>query len=231
MFNDILEEAIIKFSYDDEVIAGINNGTVKAIPVGKCRLSIIDQDDYDRISKSSWFVKKGRYTCYAGTRDCHKKTTSLHREVLNLKQGDPIIDHRNGNGLDNRKCNLRISTYEANNFNSRIRSDNISGYRGVSWHKGRKKWCAQISVNKKVIHGGYYSNPQAAAMAYDKLAIINRGEYAKLNFPKRKDCHDFSKPIHGETGAYYRAHRGKSIVAGSLAAQTWRRGDGDKPSA
>lgn len=231
MFGELLEKAKLRFAYDDEVLDGINNGSVKAIPVGRCRLSIVDQDDYDKISKYSWFVKKGRYTCYAGRRDCCKKTTSLHREILNLKRGDPIIDHKNGNGLDNRKCNLRVSTYEINNFNAKIRTDNISGYRGVSWHRRTKKWCVQISVNKKIIHGGYYSNPQAAAMAYDKLAIINRGEDAKLNFPERKDCHDFSKPIHGETGTYYRTHRGKSVVACSLAAQTWRRSNGDKPSA
>jgi len=228
---DLLEKAKLIFSHDAMVLAGIENGIIKVIPVGKNDLAIIDHDDYERISKYSWFAKRGRYTSYAGRRD-HRggRIFFLHREVIKFNSSDPVIDHRNGNGLDNRKLNLRKAEDGINNFNSKIRCDNVSGYRGVSWKARVQKWCAQISINKRIIHCGYYSNIIDAAIAYDKAAIINRGEDARLNFPERKDGYDLQKHIQGEAGSYYRTHRGKSVLASSLAAQTWRRSDGNKPS-
>ena len=92
-------------------------------------------------------------------------------------------DHINGDGLDNRKQNLRICTHAENLRNRRLGKNNTSGYKGVSWHKLHKLWYAHISHNKKLMSLGYFKDKEEAAKAYDRKAIELFGEFAKLNFP------------------------------------------------
>ena len=106
----------------------------------------------------------------------------MHRFIMNLKPGDKQqIDHKNRNGLDNRKENLRLTTDSLNNMNKGIQKNNTSGYRGVSLHKKYKKWRSTIQINKRVIHIGYFCNIEEAVLAYNKKALELYGEYAYLN--------------------------------------------------
>jgi hypothetical protein len=91
-------------------------------------------------------------------------------------------DHINGNGLDNRKCNLRTCSNTNNQRNSKLRADNTSGYKGVSWTKNKNKWIVHIKVEKKQIYLGVYTCLIAAAKAYDRAAKEHFGEYANTNF-------------------------------------------------
>ncbi len=91
------------------------------------------------------------------------------------------VDHKNGNKLDNRKENLRLSTHSQNGCNRGKQVNNSSGLKGVTWNKERLAWHAQIGVRGKRIHLGYFSNPGLAAMAYNHAAIKHHGEFAKLN--------------------------------------------------
>ena len=109
----------------------------------------------------------------------------LHQTIVYLsgkqiKNGEEI-DHEDRNTLNNLENNLRVITDSQNQYNSKIRNDNISGSKGVSWNKTMKKWQAQIMVNNKHIHLGYFSIIADASKAYNAAAIKYHGEFAVLN--------------------------------------------------
>lgn len=107
-------------------------------------------------------------------------TQYLHRLLLPDAE---FVDHINGNGLDNRRSNLRLCTRSENARNSRKPSNNSSGYKGVSWHKRTKKWRADIRNENRQRSLGSFDNALDAAHAYDRAARVMHGEFARLNFP------------------------------------------------
>ena len=146
------------------------------------RFAIVDAEDYDRLSKYRWCTVKASRTFYAKTFHLSGAMLSMHRIVVNAPKG-LFVDHINHNGLDNRKANLRICTHIQNLRNKRPKSGCTSKYKGVHWCKGRNKFRANIYLNKKAIHLGYFHDEIAAAKAYDKAAKKFFGEFAYLNFP------------------------------------------------
>ena len=161
---------------------------MREIALTKGYVTIVDDEDYERLIKHKWYVHKNRYTFYAARHlviDGKYPLVRMHREIMGLRYNDgQQIDHINRNGLDNRKCNLRIATPTINALNRKMRTDNTSGYRGVSWHKRIGKWFAHVISNKKQIHCGYFSDPISAALAYDIAARKYYGRNAVLNFPE-----------------------------------------------
>ena len=107
----------------------------------------------------------------------------MHREIINAPAGMQI-DHINGNGLDNRKANLRLCNNAQNQQNRRKRSRATSLFKGVGWHDNR--WRARITVNGKQIEIGRFKSEFLAAEAYDQKAIELFSEFANLNFPSQK---------------------------------------------
>jgi hypothetical protein len=153
------------------------------IPLNHGKQTIIDIEDYDKIKHLNLWAfncKNERwYVCYCN--DEHKNTF-LPRLLLDTTNE---VDHINGDGLDNRKSNLRIVTRSQNLQNSR-KPRRIKGcsskYKGVCWDKLTKKWRAQITFNYHVKYIGLFENEVEAAEAYDKVALEMFGEYAKPNF-------------------------------------------------
>ena len=92
-----------------------------------------------------------------------------------------ITDHRNGNGLDNRRANLRICTLSENRMSSRKREGCSSQYKGIAWDKYRQKWQAYINVDGKRQHLGRFEDEREAARAYDQAAKKRFGNFARLN--------------------------------------------------
>ena len=93
-----------------------------------------------------------------------------------------LVDHINGNSLDNRKANLRLATYMQNNWNTRRGiNEGSSKYKGVGWMKKEKKWRAKFRRNHKTVHLGVFDDEKAAARAYNKAVSEHRGEFAVLN--------------------------------------------------
>lgn len=137
-----------------------------------------DVEDYDLVKQYCWSIdsKNG----YLKTIDKINNTGKLylHRLIMECKKGDGIIiDHINRNKVDCRKVNLRIVSQSQNNMNSCIRSDNISGVKGVSWDNRRNKWHARITVNKQDIHLGYYDEFVDAELARKNGEEKYFGEY------------------------------------------------------
>jgi hypothetical protein len=109
----------------------------------------------------------------------------LHRltyyYITGIDPAEKEIDHINGNTLDNRFKNLRLASNADNNKNQKKPKNNTSGFKGVVWHKISKKWNAQIKVNYKRIHLGYYTNKFYAALVYARAAKHYFGEWRRLN--------------------------------------------------
>ena len=104
----------------------------------------------------------------------------MHRIILNLG-GEKECDHKNGDGLDNRRENLRICSHRENQFNRKKSKNNISGYKGVSWSKKSRKWRTCIQINNKTKHLGLFIDKIQAAIIYNKAAKNLYGKFANLN--------------------------------------------------
>lgn len=118
-----------------------------------------------------------------------KRKVYMHREIWARAHGAISqamqIDHKEHgavSGLDNRRSNLRLANQSQNLGNERLRSDSTSGYRGVSWDRNRRKWIAYINHRGTRTRLGAFSDPVAAARAYDAAAVEVFGEFARPNF-------------------------------------------------
>jgi hypothetical protein len=154
---------------------------MKEIQLTQGKVALVDDEDFEYLNQWRWYLLKSHTNYYAiRTSRPENKLIQLHRVVIKAKQGE-IVDHVNGNKLDNRKINLRICTMAQNCQNRKISKLNKSGYNGVSWCIRSKKWVAQIQCENKKIHIGYFINPIDAAKAFNEAAIKFHGEFAKLN--------------------------------------------------
>lgn len=109
--------------------------------------------------------------------DGRQKTILLHRWVMGMPEG-MIVDHINGNGLDNRCKNLRVCTQSQNNANQKgAKHNSKSGHKGVYWHKAAQKWCAEVVFDYKKHYLGVYKNKLDAVEAYNKKAKELYGDF------------------------------------------------------
>jgi len=106
----------------------------------------------------------------------------MHRCILELPDS-LLADHVNANGLDNRKANIRPATRSQNTCNTPKYKSSRSKYKGVTWHKQRKKWYARIRIRGRAISLGYFNDQTEAAKAYDNAAKKLHAQFASLNFP------------------------------------------------
>lgn len=165
---------------------------MREIPLTQGKIAIVDDEDYERLSSHKWFVWVARGVSYAGRhvyiKDADGKLKQqsilMHRVVADAN-GVGVVDHVNGDGLDNRRHNLRICTQQQNTANNR-RARGKSGFRGVYGHRNR--WEAKISHNRRMFHIGSFGSPEDAAIARDAVAKRINGKFAVLNFPTHPQC-------------------------------------------
>lgn len=137
---------------------------------------LIDTEDLEKVlNVGFWSVDKKGYVVNVNN------SLKLHRFVLDITDENQLIDHESTDKTDCRKHNLRLCVNAENRCNMGARKHNTSGYKGVSWHIGHKKWGSQIGHNGKRISLGYYDTKEEAAKAYNKAAIKYHGEFARLN--------------------------------------------------
>lgn len=148
--------------------------SMREIVLSQGKVALVDAEDYERISQFKWNFN-GRYAKRTVLVDGKYITIMLHNFIMNTPEG-MVVDHIDGNRLDNRKTNLRICTRLENSWNQKPRN-NVSGYKGVSFYKPRNKWRARIGQD----YIGLFDTKEEAAKAYNLKAKRLYGEFANLN--------------------------------------------------
>lgn len=145
---------------------------------------MVDDEDYDRIIKHEWYEYDYARTSYAKA-IINGKVVSMQEFIL-PSPPEFLVDHINGDGLDNRKINLRHATLQQQRQNVRKHKGGTSKYKGVSWSREKHKWVAQICINGRQTSLGRFYSELEAAMKYDEAAKKHFKEFAKLNFPEKE---------------------------------------------
>jgi len=158
--------------------AATPKGRVKQIPLGSGLYAYVDAADYEWLSRWVWHTQGG----YA-VRWEKRRTIFMHREIARPPKGK-IVDHVNGNRLDNTRANLRVCTHPENSRNTSKPHGTSSRFRGVTYLKDRGKWRAKIQFEGKSVYLGLFTDEVDAARAYDRKAVELFGEFARLNFPE-----------------------------------------------
>jgi len=163
-----------------------SNGEWKcSIPLTRGKQVIVDDEDYEILSKHKWYASKNKrgngYVYYAARTDMEsRKVVYMHRTIMNASVGTQV-DHINHNTLDNSRTNLRLASPAQNNWNSQRPVTNTSGYKGVSWKKRAKLWEAYLNLNNRKKHIGYFHSKEDAALSYNDEAKKTFGAFANLN--------------------------------------------------
>ena len=106
-----------------------------------------------------------------------RKSYLMHRQIMGFPEG-MVVDHKDGNPSNNRCTNLRICTQGQNALNNRTaKHGSVSGHKGIYWHKTGKKWCAEVTYNKKRYYLGLFKNKLDAVEAYNKKAKELHGAF------------------------------------------------------
>lgn len=150
---------------------------------------LVDEADAEWVQRFAWFVIPDHRTFYALR--CvwfgrhvrpHQIQFRMHRELMAVPDG-MVVDHIDGNGLNNSRSNLRVCTVTENVRNRQLSLTNTSGYIGVAFFPRTGRWKATIGSVHGNRHLGYFSTALEAALAYDAACRELRGEFAHLNFP------------------------------------------------
>jgi hypothetical protein len=151
---------------------------VKKILLSQGKVALVDDVDFECLNQYKWYVKKESQAYYACRHGSRKKEPRpfyrMHRCITNAPKGMEV-DHINGDGLDNRRSNLRIVTHRQNCQNQQYKKI-TSKYPGVCWHKASDKWAAAISINGKPKHLGLFKTELEAFEVYKRALNKLTGE-------------------------------------------------------
>ena len=157
---------------------------MKQIALTQNKFAIVDDEDFEKLNQFKWHAEKRGDTFYARRSEggrLHLKRFYMHRQVMAPNNNKIHCDHISGNGLDNRKSNLRLCTSSENLMNQRPSIGATSKYKGVYWDKSRNKWGSRIGINGIGIYIGRFLDEIEAAKAYNLKATELFGDFARLN--------------------------------------------------
>jgi len=159
---------------------------MKEIKLTRGKVALVDDDDFEYLNQFKWHSLVCKYTYYAVRTiriNGERKSLKMHRKIMNVSI-NKVIDHIDGNGLNNQKENLRICSQSQNCMN-RKRTYGSSKYKGVTVYKNNKNKVfiiARLMINRKVVLNSYHKNEIDAAKCYDAAAQKYYGEFANINF-------------------------------------------------
>lgn len=159
---------------------------IKYIPLTLGNVAKVDAKDYDQLMQFQWHTYRSKrsqrqYAVRSLQGKAGVEHFWMHRQILNVNEPKIEVDHKDLDGLNNTRDNLRIATHQENQHNRPMQTNNTSGYKGVHFHKKTQKWTAQIRFNGALIHLGSFTSPERAALAYNVAAQKYHGEFARLN--------------------------------------------------
>jgi hypothetical protein len=146
-------------------------------------VALVDDEDFEYLNQFAWCILMQHNLTYV-QRACNHKTIFMHRAIMGVTDPKIHVDHIDGNGFNNCRSNLRLVTNAQNQMNAKnhkhqLSKNRQSRFKGVHWHLS--KWVVRVTFNKKRFHIGRYNSEIEAAMAYNKFAKENFGEFARLN--------------------------------------------------
>ena len=158
---------------------------MKEITLTKGYVAVVDDEDYERINALKWYALVHRRTVYAARRNKSEGAVLLHRFIMGVADGKTHVDHKDFNGLNNTRANLRVCTNQQNHYGMRkMRVECSSKYKGVCWYARYQKWKVSIKRCGRTVSLGYHATEEDAARAYDRAARELFGEFAHCNFPE-----------------------------------------------
>lgn len=173
---------------------------MRTIPLTQGHLALVDDADYEVLSHFKWRVIKTNNTLYAARSTSRvfgkQKIVYMHRQILGLVDPEVEAHHKDNDGRNNQRDNLKVATHSQNLQSIRTKKQGAtSQFRGVSLHRRDGIWQVQIRINGKDTHLGTFTDETEAARAYDDAAFKHFGEFAQLNFPKPGDIRPHAQHI------------------------------------
>lgn len=158
---------------------------MRKIPLTQGKFALVDDADYEWLSQWKWCAWKNQAGNFYAIRnaprtDGKRRTIRMHQVIMGTL-GKVLTDHRDGEGLNNQRHNLRTCTPCQNVRNQRKHRDGGSKYKGVHWDSARAQWAAKIYVDGRTVALGRYKSEEVAARAYDSKARECFGEFARVN--------------------------------------------------
>ncbi|WP_204371549.1 HNH endonuclease [Burkholderia multivorans] len=157
---------------------------MKEISLTRGKVALVDDDDYEHISQYKWHVSSSGYArrnVPHPTKYGKRTLLLMHRAIMGLSHDDKReVDHIDGNRLNNCRANLRICSHSENARNKSPYAHSTVGLKGVTKKGGGERWKAQIMLNGRRKHLGYFATPEEAHAAYRKAAAELHGEFARL---------------------------------------------------
>ena len=161
-----------------------NKAEVKEIQLTQGKVALVDDADYEWLNQWKWYAKKERGTFYA-VRGINKggdrRSIRMHRLILGLTDPKDFGDHKDMDGLNNQRNNLRKCSHAQNQRNRNGHRNSASKFKGVTFRTKDNMWYAQIKYNKKLTHLGGFKTEIEAAQKYNEAATKYHGEFARLN--------------------------------------------------
>lgn len=162
------------------LVDGVYMADKNIIELTRGKIAIVDNDDYIYLSSKSWYADVAGYALRTEKINGKKQAVWMHRLIMDCPK-NKFIDHVNGDRLDNRKVNLRVCEHRQNLANTKIRKDNVTGFKGVSVTKRSTSFEAKIQHQGKNIYIGRFKDKLDAAKAYNQKAQELFGVFANLN--------------------------------------------------
>lgn len=152
---------------------------MKEIILTQGKVALVDDEWYEMVNQFKWTAFKSGEQWYA-VRGWKDDRILMHHFIMG-KPEKLVVDHIDGNGLNNQKSNLRHCTHSQNHLNQGLQSNNTSGIKGVNFHKATNKWTAYIKVNGKKKHLGSFLTLEEAGKAREKAIKEVFGDFATSN--------------------------------------------------